>query len=186
MKVIVISEGFFDNALKRVGETFDYPAKKNEKLPSWVKKAELTKEDEAERIKAEAEAKEAREKAEKEAADAKLLAERYNDIKVKAEGLGIVVENEDRLTIGEAVEAYEKAISDKEASDKADAKAKEKEAEEAEAKARAEAEYQAKSKEINELKVKLTDLGIVVEGDANLTTDELLKKYKAAIKNAGK
>lgn len=115
MKVIVTNQGFFDNSIKRVGEVFDYPLKKGGKLPSWVKKVEITKEEEAEKIKAEAAAKEEEEKAKKEAAEAEMLAEKYNTTKVKAEGLGIVIENEDRLTIFEALEVYEKAITDKEA-----------------------------------------------------------------------
>lgn len=133
MKVIATNEGFYDNALKRVGDIFEYSLGKGQKLPSWVKKAEHTDADQAERIKAEAEAKEAREKEEKEAEEAKALAEKFNELKSKADALGLTVENEDKLTLSEVVGVYEKAISDKEAADKAEIEATEKEEAEAEA-----------------------------------------------------
>ena len=138
MKVIVTDTAWYQNSLVKEGDIIEFEGKKP---PSWARKAELSKEDEAARAKAEAEAKAAKEKADKETADAKVLAEKFNELKVKAQPLGIVIDNEESLTIQEATEVYTKAIAEKEAEAKAaEAKKLEAEKEAAEVKAKAEAE----------------------------------------------
>lgn len=99
MKVIAIKEGYFEDGIKRVGEAFEYPLKKGEKMPSWMRKAELTEKELAEREQDEIAAEEARIKAEKEAAEAKELTEKFNELKVKAEAIGVTVENKKDLLL---------------------------------------------------------------------------------------